>query len=91
MQICWHDGEFSLQDKRLAFGGAIDGSEPGFVEVVLHQVLGTGFAVDYKDLANLSGVLVREVVLDKLSVVAMAGEAFYLCYLCAHTMVETED
>lgn len=80
-----------LYNKRLSFFGAIDGAETGFVEVVFHHVLGTGFAVNYEDFANLCGVLMREVILDELGVVAMPGEALDLSYLCAHTMVETED
>ena len=80
-----------LYNKRLSFFGAIDGAETGFVEVVFHHVLGTGFAVNYEDFANLCGVLMREVILDELGVVAMAGEALNLSYLCAHTMIKTED
>ena len=61
-----------LYNKRLSFFGAIDGAETGFVEVVFHHVLGTGFAVNYEDFANLCGVLMREVILDEFGVVAMA-------------------
>ena len=61
-----------LYNKRFAFFGTIDGAESGFVEVVFHYVLGTGFAVNYEDFANLCGVLMREVILDELGVVAMA-------------------
>ena len=80
-----------LYKKRFAFFRTIDGAESGFVEMVFHHVLGTGFAVNYEDFANLCGVLMREVILDELGVVAMAGETLDFSYLCAHTMVETED